>query len=109
MAAVGREEYIKLGEEHMRNDVEVTREECTNIQSTLNGHVAALIKIFEMGSDWGHMDRHRKTCMNMDASVAPIYTMLKDHKEMKDGLHRTRPVVSGESSMNVHTAYEQHP
>ena len=31
-----------------------------------------------------------------------MYTMLKDHKPMRDGLYRTRPVVSGNRSMNVH-------
>ena len=31
-----------------------------------------------------------------------MYPLLKDHKEVKDGIHRTRPVVSGGQSMGVH-------
>ena len=48
LAAVGRDEYIQQGEEHTEGDTMTTREECNRVHSTLNGHVAAMIKIFEI-------------------------------------------------------------
>ena len=55
------------------------------------------------GGDWNQQARFRSTTINESAAVPPMYILIKDHKKPgPNGVPRTRPVVSGNSGMNVH-------
>ena len=73
------------------------------MQRILNGHMSQWIKVVGCGDNWSQMDRFRSTTLNTDATIPPLYILIKDHKKPNsDGTPKTRPVVSGNSSMNVH-------
>ena len=95
--------YLKMGEEHTKNDAEVDEETASDTQRKLNGHMSMWLKITQAGDNWNHKDRFRETCINQSNSVSPMYMLLKDHKPTKPGeIPKTRPVVSGCNGMGVH-------
>ena len=54
LAAVDPDAYEALGKEHTSKDTPISRQEVEEIQKTLNGHVSSMVKIFNMGDNWGH-------------------------------------------------------
>ena len=103
LALTTPENYIKMGQEHVKKDKEVTEDKARENQRKLNGHVSMWLKITNMGLDWKHSARIRETCLNNSCCAAPMYLLVKDHKNVKPGeLPPTRPVCSSCGSMGVH-------
>ena len=103
LAVTTVENYIKMGEVHVKKDTEVDDDKAKEIQRKTNGHVSMWIKMTNMGENWNHTARIRETCINHSCCVCPMYLLVKDHKLVKPGeLPPTRPVCSGCSSMGVH-------
>ena len=74
-------------------------------QQILNGHCSMWLKIFLVGLNWGHEDRHRETKINNSLSVSPLYLLYKDHKGWSFGMPGeppSRPIAATKSSQNVH-------
>ena len=66
LAVMTRQTYQAAGEKHVKSDVEVGYKELKEAQKDINGHVAMCIKMFRIGSGWGHTDRVRKRCLGND-------------------------------------------
>ena len=87
-----REEYIKMGEIHTKNDKKITREEIHEIEKQLNGHSVAWVKMWGTGADNGHQDRVIDSKTTKSNNLASMYIAYKDHKKEK---RKTRPIVTG--------------
>ena len=96
------ESYLAMGAVHTDKDREIGEDEVRRIQRLHNGHTAMLAKITNLGQNWKHEDRIRESCIQHTCTVPPMYLLVKDHKEVKEGaLPATRPVVSGTSGMGL--------
>ena len=97
------ESYLKMGQEHIKEDKEVDQETVRRVQRRLNGHMSMWLKMSCQGEAWNHQDRMRETCLNSSCSISPLHLLIKDHKKTEPGdLPRTRPVCDGTSGMDVH-------
>ena len=104
-AVMKREEYEKAGLVHSEGDREVNWEEIKNSQREINGHVAMLIKIFNIGKNWDHVERVRETMMGETMGVCPIQLLFKDHKNWKPDQGTappTRQVAGGHVGLGLH-------
>ena len=83
------------------NDKIISDDEAAKIQSTLNNHTAAWMKMVNLGDRWKHSRRYRETALNKTASVPPLSILIKDHKQVApNSLTKTCSVVSYGQSMN---------
>ena len=90
-----REDYLKLGEEHVAKDKEITREDVTGIEKVLNQHALTWIKMWRTGQDHNHEDRIRQSKVSKSENRADLYLSYKDHKKVPG---KTRPIATGCSS-----------
>ena len=56
-------DYEYAGSKHVKKDQEVTLEFVQQNQDILNGHCSMWLKMFLVGRNWGHEDRHREAKM----------------------------------------------
>ena len=63
------EEYIAAGEVHTSKDKKIDEEELKDVQKTLNATCSMLLKIFKVGENSDHVERHRTN--NINHSVNP--------------------------------------
>ena len=89
-----KEDYLKMGMKRNDDDKELSRGDVRRIEKLLNNHTRALIKIFKVGEEHGHLKRVTESKLQESENCAPKYYMYKDHK--REG--GWRPVVSGCSS-----------
>ena len=104
-ALMTRETYEVAGAVHTKKDLLVNNEVVKETQSILNGNVSMLLKVFNVGKNWNHVDRCRETMINLSMVVCPLYLLYKDHKGWslnKGPVPPTRPVASGNQGMNLH-------
>ena len=101
LCALTTHEYERGGQEHTLKDKEITRQEADDIQRTLNGHTSSWAKMLNMGTQTGQEQRVRNNLITQDSTVPPMSTLVKDHKSLRDGIPRTRPVVNGNEGMNA--------
>ena len=78
-AVMGREDYEQAGLVHGKGDDEVGWEIIKMEQREINGHVAMLIKIFNIGESWGHVSRVRETMLGESMGICPVQLLYKDH------------------------------
>ena len=60
-----KETYIRLGQEHIAGDKEITEDVIKATNSKLNGHISMLLKALKVGENWRHGDSIRETCINL--------------------------------------------
>ena len=104
-AVMSRDYYEKSGLSHTQNDEEVGLDKIKVEQREINGHVAMLIKIFNIGGNWGHEERIRETMMGESMEVCPVQLLYKDHKgwdPTKGGIPPTRHVAGGHVGIGLH-------
>ena len=80
-------------------------EELTTAQREVNGQVAMLIKIFQIGGNSDHGDRVRETMMGESLQVCPVKLLFKDHKKWdvtSETAPPTRHVAGGHRGLNLH-------
>ena len=95
--------YQQCAREHIDKDVEIDLKEVMQVQEELNGHVSMWLKILNMGANWKHCERQRRTHLEHSASTGALYLLIKDHKAAHDtGAPKTRPVCAANTGMNVH-------
>ena len=88
---ISSEEYLTMGEEHTKKDLEVDRKTIIDKEKQLNGHVFFWSKIWGSGESHGHKGRIIDSKVVSSEQLAEMYCMFKDHKEGK----KSRPVVTG--------------
>ena len=104
-AVMDRTSYEEAGRSHIKQDKEVGWEDMKLAQRELNGHIAMAIKIFKIGSNWGHEARVRETMMGESLESCPVHLLYKDHKgwsQDKGGVPPTRSVAGGNRGINLH-------
>ena len=79
-AVTDRENYLKMGEDHTKNDREVTRSEIREKERVLNGHSSMWVKMLNIGENHNHQQRFRESVMTNSNNLANMYLILKDHK-----------------------------
>ena len=85
--------YVEMGQAHISQDKEIDQSEVDSKERYLNGHVSMILKVFNVGSDWQHEDRHRESNIKHSGYVSVMSLLLKDHKDVFP--IPTRAVVSG--------------
>ena len=93
-AVTTEEEYLRMGQEHTKNDREVTRSELIEIEETINGHTRAWTQIWNSGQDHKHTARIMNSKVTHSENIADLYLMYKDHKNG----NKTRPTATGHAS-----------
>ena len=95
------EAYVSMGEVHTSKDKEIEISEMDEMARLVSCHTSSWLKMLNVGEQHGQANRFRKSFLG-ENSPAPMYILIKDHKETKDGeFPKTRPVVAGCSSYNV--------
>ena len=77
------EEYLKAGEVHTKNDVEIDEKDLKEIQRTLNATCSMFLKIFRVGEHSDYVERHRTNYINQSANPSAMKLLLKDHKGLE--------------------------
>ena len=91
------EDYIAMGQEHIKDDIPLKRQEIVEIEEKLNGHNRAWAQIWNSGDDHNHLSRIITSKTTHSENIADLYLMFKDHKEGK----KTRPTATGHSSNSL--------
>ena len=92
LCIMSREDYLKLGEDHVKKDAEVGRQEVQRCEKTLNLHSLSWIKMWRTGGDHDHGDRIRQSKTTNSENRADLYLSYKDHKKVEG---KTRPIATG--------------
>ena len=91
------EVYLRAGDEHVVDDEELTEKELKGIQRKLNATCSMFIKIFRMGEDSDHIERHRANMMTNSMNPSAMKLFLKDQK--KDGGVKVRRLTESISHL----------
>ena len=104
-------DYIYAGSKHVKGDQEVDIEYVNQNQRILNAHCSMWLRIFLVGKNWGHQDRHREAKIHHSLSVCPLYLMFKDHKGWAPdkGPMPTRGICAANTGMNCHLSHPGAP
>ena len=96
------ENYIQQGSKHIKGDREIEWGEVVRIQKRVTSHARCLIKVFNIGEQWGDNNQKRiYGAYSSEAGVVPVLsTMAKDHKPLERGEPKTRPVVAANTCVN---------
>ena len=96
------EGYIRQGRKHINGDREVAWEEIQQMQKRVTSHAKVIIKIFNIGEEWGEDNQRRiNGASSTEAGIVPVLsTMVKDHKPLEGDDPKTRPVCSASTSLN---------
>ena len=97
LAVTNRDEYIKMGQDHVAKDRIIDRQELIELEETLNGHSKAWCHIWGSGKDHKHFERILTSKVTHSENVANLYLMFKDHKPGT----KTRPTATGHSSNSL--------
>ena len=95
LCVMKRQDYEKLGEDHVAKDVEIERRELISREKTINQHAMSWIKMWKTGEDHSHEDRIRQSKTCRSENRADLYLSYKDHKKIPG---KTRPIATGCSS-----------
>ena len=77
---MGQQDYIEAGYEHVQHDREIDEKELKAIERRLNAASSMYIKIFRVGEDLGHTERHRSNYITHSANASNMKMLHKDHK-----------------------------
>ena len=80
--------YHQLMEPHITGDTIHTRDEVDQAEKQFNGAAAQILKVFKVGEDWRHEDRHKSAYSVRNNMVPSLSQQVIDHKETL----KTRPV-----------------
>ena len=79
-AILSREQYIKAGEEHTKNDKEINIEESKSVERELNGHMRWWGEMTGLGEQWDQKDMSVRNLLNDALPTCPMTLMVKVHK-----------------------------
>ena len=92
MCIMKREDYLKLGEEHVSKDRIIDREEVRKREMHLNNHALTWCKMWGTGRAHDQEDRVRQSKVTNSENRADLYLSYKDHKKVAG---KTRPIATG--------------
>ena len=90
---------------HIKDDLEISWDQVHSVQKAVNDHCKWLKRIFGVGVNWGHEDRFNINMVDKSEVVAPLYLLVKDHKNWSvDSTDQppSRPLCSGIQGFNRH-------
>ena len=93
------EEYMKAGEVHTRNDEKIDEKELKKVQNTLNATCSMFLKVFRVGENSDHVERHRTNHINQSVNPSAMRLTLKDHKGLEN--IKTRPLCGPGMNTNL--------
>jgi hypothetical protein len=99
------ETYTQAGMKHASKDEVISLDHVRDNQHELNCQVSMILKIFRVGSTWGHGDRARGNMLCSSEMICNMYILFKDHKGWHWGLGTDppgRPIASGNGGQNIH-------
>ena len=105
LAVMTLELYKAAGEVHTRNDEEIDMEKVKELEKICNGTSAMVMKIFNVGADWEHQDRHKETKVSHSQEVPILDMLYKDHKNWTPAVGEFppfRPVALSNKGINIH-------
>ena len=103
LAVNSYDSFVEQGRKHVKDDKEINWKEATAYQNHLSGHTRVLVKVFNVGAQWGEKNEQRVVgAYTTKATVIPVLTtMPKDHKPLdENGDPKTRPVCKASSCAN---------
>ena len=92
LCIMSRDDYLKLGKDHVKKDTEIGRAEVQRREKILNLHSLSWIKMWRTGGDHDHGDRIRQSKTANSENRAYLYLSYKDHKKVEG---KTRPIATG--------------
>ena len=72
MCVFSMEEYIAAGEAHTRNDKKIDEKELKEVQKTLNATCSMFLKVFRVGENSDHVERHRTNHINQSVNPSAM-------------------------------------
>merc|ERR1711888_417258 len=72
--------YLEAGDEHVKNDKILTEKELRGVERRLNAGCSMFIKIFWVGEQVDHIERHRSNSITHLANPSHMKLYHKDHK-----------------------------
>ena len=69
-----REDYLKLGEDHVSKDEEIGRDEVQRREKILNSHAISWCKMWRTGEGHDHTDRVRAAKKKLDLKIEQTCT-----------------------------------
>ena len=95
MSVTDRDNYVQMGQEHVKNDKIITREEVKKTDKVMNEHSAAWCNMWGTGKHHGQEDRILSSKMTRSENTAKLYLTHKDHKKEPG---KTRPIGTANCS-----------
>ena len=95
MSVTDRENYAKMGQEHIKDDKKIDREEVRRIDKLMNEHSAAWCNMWGTGRHHGQEDRIVSSKTTRSENTAKLYLTHKDHKKDPG---KTRPIGTANCS-----------
>ena len=95
MSVTDRENYVKMGQEHVKDDKRIDREEVKKIDKLMNEHSAAWCNMWGTGRHHGQEDRIVSSKTTRSENTAKLYLTHKDHKKDPG---KTRPIGTANCS-----------
>ena len=96
------ENYRESVEPHIRNDIEIDREEHDRSETIMNAHAYTWLKILRTGEKVGGKDRIKNNLKSRNSEYAVLSSLRKDHKVIEDPIKGPpgRPLCSGNVGYN---------
>ena len=95
LSVTNRENYLKMGEPHVKKDQIVDRTKVREIDKIMGEHSAAWCSIWGSGSNHGQADRVINSKVTRSENTAKLYLAHKDHKLEEN---KTRPIGTANPS-----------
>ena len=75
------ENYKAASQPHIADSIIITRDEHDRLQQLVNAHSVSWVRILSAGNETSNGVRIKNNMISNDSSVAPLYTLCKDHKD----------------------------
>ena len=95
LSVTDRENYVKMGEPHVKDDLVVDRMKIRELDKTMGEHSRAWCSIWGTGASHGQEDRIISSKVTKSENTAKLYLAHKDHKKEEN---KTRPIGTANSS-----------
>ena len=76
--------YKAASQPHIVDSIIITKDEHDRLQQLVNAHSVSWVRVLSTGSETSNGVRIKNNMISNDSSVAPLYTLRKDHKDCSD-------------------------
>ena len=94
--------YLLACEPHVAGDDVIMEQDYDRLQTEMNAHSILWTRILAAGKATGNFSRIKSNMITSDCPLAPLYTLRKDHKDIKDEIRGppVRPVCGAVTAYN---------